>query len=142
MIRAGGLLKMRGNALLAAFALLAFSVRALVPAGMMLAAEPASAALISIKLCTSQGEVDAKIDKVTGRIVHGDEDRTPAEPGGDHAPCAFAAAPAALALPTVASLIRRPPPVANTAWTSTVDIAPGRGLAAPPPWATGPPTLV
>lgn len=124
---------------LAAFALLAIIARALVPAGYMVA--PAQdGRLLAITLCSGQGPVHALVDLDTGALLDADAapDQDPdASPSAD-APCVFAtmaqlAAPEADAAPVAAersARIARPARAASTA---------ARALAAPPPWATGPP---
>jgi hypothetical protein len=134
----------RGSALLAAFALLAFSVRALLPAGMMLA--PERGLIVAIKLCTADGYVDALVDTGTGKVVHGD--RAPDNDGkstggaGKHPPCAFAATPAMVGPATAAEPTAVAFDVTTLVFAPGAAPSPGRGLAAPPPWSTGPPNIV
>jgi len=126
---------------LAAFALLAIAARALVPAGYMFT--PAQdGRFITVTLCSGHGAVDAVIDLSTGAIVdpgstNYNDAPSKKSPNAD-APCVFAVAAALSAPEQPASLpvVFRLPSV-ELPLTSAV--APGRGLAAPPPWSTGPP---
>ena len=134
---------MRGNALLAVFALLAVSVRALVPGGMMLGPDEQSGRYLVVKLCTAQGNIDAKVDLATGKTVSDDggHDEAPAHKG-DHPPCAFAAAPAFATPVTAVAVAKIPVSEVQVELTATAPTTPGQGLAAPPPWSTGPPQTV
>lgn len=113
-----------------ALAALAVALKVLLPPGFMMAGEGADFPLV---ICTGAGT----------EIVP--QDGAPAEPAGKpghDAPCAFAghgagAAPPSLAAPAAVVFVRHEPP-APTALTS---LAPGRGLAAPPMPARGPPRL-
>lgn len=120
---------------LAVLALVAMSVRALVPVGYMLAASPDR--FITVTLCSAHGGVEVTLDRQTGAVL--DHKPAPAnDKSHDGGPCVFAAA-ATLAAPTIA------PPVVVALGTAIAaplinyQASPGRGLAAPPPWATGPP---
>lgn len=127
----------------AAFALLAMVVRTLVPAGFMVA--PADhGGFISLTLCSDQGATAAFIDLETGAIVHGDVAPDPSSPGkssNDGGPCTFAGV-ATLAAPEVAPSVGVALGPFEVASVAIVRVAPGRGLAAPPPWSTGPPLTV
>ena len=93
---------------------------------------------IEITVCNGTGPDDVMVLSPDGKLHH-------KAPGnnqpGDHA-CAFSglgvadapSMPVALAAPVVA-------PEAAPA-LDPIDVVPGRGLAAPPPPATGPPSLV
>jgi hypothetical protein len=123
--------------MLTALALLAMTLRGLLPAGYMVS--PArSGELAAITLCTAGGEVIELRDRRTGDIVKPGETPTapaPGEHGDGH--CVFAAM-AWVATPAVAPLIQAfaaPQTAAPQAFTAR----PGQGLAAPPPWSTGPP---
>ncbi|MFA7261667.1 MAG: hypothetical protein WC068_01485 [Caulobacter sp.] len=124
-------------------ALLAVMVRAMIPAGYMVGPSRTADATAVIMLCTGQGYVATRVDLATGKVLDGSETPprkhdTPAKSPGDHAPCVFAAA-APLASPEVAVAVAVPVQVETTAWANTAVVTPGRGLAAPPPWPTGPP---
>ena len=124
---------------LAALALLAMTVRALVPAGFMVApGEPSH--LVTIELCTAQAATPILIDLATGRAVTPDE--APAGPPRMRdAPCLFAAAPI---LPPPEPMAPRPHRLAAMPDApirkGSRDLA--TALAAPPPWATGPPVYL
>lgn len=126
---------------LTAVALLAMVVRALVPAGYMFA-QSQEHRFITVALCSGHGAAETVIDLTTGAVVDpGSTNRndTPSKswPSAD-APCVFAAAGALSAPEQPASL-----PVvfrlASVALPRASAVTPGRGLAAPPPWSTGPP---
>jgi hypothetical protein len=121
MVPAGG-----GRGWFIALAALALIVQVLAPPGFMVAASPAGPALV---ICTGHGP-----------LVLSDQHHHPAKaPKGSDAPCAFAGHGAATAPP--------PPPVALPVAFAPVlqaakpafDLAPGRGLAAPPPPSHAPP---
>jgi hypothetical protein len=105
------------------------AVRALVPTGYMAAPATLGGGLI-VTICTGHGAVEAPVTLGGKSTQHGD--------GKTHdAPCAFAAV-AHLAAPDLISL-----PLtgrsASVLQTAPAQVMPGRGLAAPPPPATGPP---
>lgn len=111
-------------------ALLAVGLRILVPVGFM----PGSTeqGTYGLVLCTAEGAVS--IDPA--------KDKAPAKSGHDGA-CVFAAHAAAGPEPTVEAAVEpayaQPAALAQPAQTS---LAPGRGLAAPPLPARGPPLFV
>ncbi len=123
----------------AAFALLAFAVRALVPAGYMFA--PAQdGRFLTVTLCSGHGAIETLLDLSTGQLVDPDDvpDNTPENPPSADAPCVFATV-ATLAAPEQALALPSALGVANADHPLIVSVAPGQGLAAPPPWSTGPP---
>jgi hypothetical protein len=125
---------------LAALALLAMAARALVPAGYMFA--PARGGdFISVALCSGHGAVEALIDLSTGAVVDGRAvpDDQPASNAG--APCVFASA-APLAAPETPAMRAIALRTLDAEPIASVPAAPGRGLAAPPPWPTGPPSTL
>jgi hypothetical protein len=120
--RAGGML------LLA----LALAVRLAAPSGWMLAPGDGQAPP-HLVICTGHGPLDLAV------LDHGKPGH-PADRSGDH-PCVFAGhptptppSPLAALLPAVSFTIVAAPAV------RLADQRPGRGLAAPPPPAVGPPT--
>jgi len=125
----------RGIALILATFALAF--RLMIPAGFMVA--PAQAGLpFQVVLCTDQGMVVGDASQAGGS--QRDPGQTPAQ---HDKPCTFAGHGAALSPPTLLELASvtfagyadvRPEPHAS--------VAPGRGLAAPPPPSRGPPSLL
>lgn len=127
---------------LAALMLLAALVRAAVPAGYMLAPSADGSSLIEITLCTGFGEAAAVMDLATGEVFSPDEApghgaETPDDAQDDLSACAFAmtAAPATQTSPVAAFA---PPSEESAVFGGAVQLAPGRGLAAPPP-ARAPP---
>ncbi len=118
---------------LTALALLGFALRAVMPAGFMFA--PAGGHM-TVVLCTGHGPELVKLD--LGDHTPGKD--TPKN-GKAEAPCVFAAAAhlasperAPIAAPLALAYVPAPPLAPQA--------QPGRGLAAPPPWSTGPPALV
>lgn len=122
----------------AALALLALLVRAIVPAGFMVA--PTKGDLLTITLCSGHGAVEALLDLDTGAIVKKGQQK-PEKPAASDAPCAFAVA-AALSPPEAPFSLAVCHMPAVRAPVRLASATPGRGLAAPPPWSTGPPTSV
>lgn len=120
----------------AALALLAMVVRAFVPAGYMIG--PARAGeILAVTLCSGHGPVEALIDLKTGALVD-HQKKTPEKPAAGDAPCVFAFA-APLAAPEAPLTLTIRFVTISAPLSRLAAIAPGRGLAAPPPWATGPP---
>lgn len=123
--------------MLTVLAFMAVAIRAIVPAGYMLGADDGR--YVSVMLCSSTGWVEALVHRDTGAVVDPDERPAPQQTSHD-TPCAFATA-APLAAPESA-------PQIATAHVATIetqsflrDARPGLGLAAPPPWSTGPPSI-
>jgi len=111
-------------------ALLALLLQGLTAPGFMVARQGDRA---TIAICTGHGAATSIVD-LTGH---------PAKPAQSRpdAPCAFAGHGIVAATPIAALLaspiaVPTPPPA-----TPRFDLAPGRGLAAPPPPSQGPPTL-
>lgn len=112
------------------FVVLALFMRLLVPAGWM----PAADRGLMITLCTGTGAQQAWIDE-QGNIHKGE----PGEGQADH-PCVFGGFAAVLKLPSGPDALAGPLPVATALPVlAATAVAIGRGLAAPPPPATGPP---
>lgn len=127
---------------LAAFALLAMVVRAIVPAGYMLAPQQ-DGRFIEIVRCSGHNGQSIFFDQSTGQIVDADtvqKNKPPANPQDGGGPCVFAAM-AAITVPEMAPAILAPYRYASLATSRGYVVTPGRGLAAPPPWSTGPPQL-
>ncbi len=120
-------------------ALLAMVVRGLVPQGYMLAA-PQTGHLLSIQICSGHGQTNAHLDLKTGAIIedgaHGKSDSGKTQKA--YAPCVFAAV-AHLAVPVTHSIAVGLREAIRPALFAALAVAPGLGLAAPPPWSTGPP---
>lgn len=130
---------MRG---LAAFALLTLLVRAVVPAGYMLAtAETPDGRYLTVTLCEGHDGPQQVIDLDTGLPVDPsvldkvDDGKTPTPAGP---PCVFAAV-AHLAQPVDASEPVEFAASEHVVFAVVRDVRPGRGIAAPPPPSTGPP---
>ncbi len=124
---------------LAAFALLAMVVRALLPPGYMVTGPSADGQFATVTLCSIHGPIEVQIDSATGAVR--DEGGAPVNQdrsaNGD-VPCVFAAV-AHLAPPTLAPVTILVEFSAEVAQVAPLQLTPGRGLAAPPPWSTGPP---
>jgi hypothetical protein len=125
---------------LAAFALLAMVVRALVPAGYMFAPTQ-DQRFITVTLCSSHGTGEAVIDLITGAVVDPDaanHNDAPSNTPSADGPCVFATV-AALSAPDQPASLPVVFRLASVEILHVSAVAPGRGLAAPPPWSTGPP---
>jgi hypothetical protein len=123
-----------------ALTLLALAVRFAIPAGIMLEKPVEDGDLPALVLCTSAGMITVKAD---GFGIPGKTDPARHDDSGTSGePCVFAAV-AAHAAPPAPAVLDLPAPVAAPAplWV-VVQQRPGEGLAAPPPPATGPPSLV
>lgn len=125
---------------MAAFALLAMVVRALIPAGYMFAPSQ-DGRFVSVVLCSGH---DAVLDMQTGAVLDAGaapSDNSPTNTPRADGPCVFATmAPLAAPEPTAAIPAALRIVVAEAA--RALSAGPDLGLAAPPPWATGPPTTV
>ena len=128
---------------LGAIALLAMLVRALVPAGFMLAeAETANGRYLTVDFCEGHGAVKRLLDVETRKLVDPKDIPADSDKGkAQHAPCVFAAA-AHVAPPVTAA-----EPVEFTVsydveFAVAGDVRPGRGIPAPPPPSTGPPSAI
>lgn len=116
-------------------ATLAIALKIMLPAGFMPGATPVHGLPFALVLCTAEG---AKV------VQPGESHKTSDEPASatHDQPCPFAVQGAAVPPPTVATLgqtlavayVETPVPPVRT-------LAPGRGLAAPPPPKTGPPSI-
>jgi hypothetical protein len=116
-----------------ALAVLALVLQLMFPAGFMVAA-PSAGHGIPIVICTAQGQVTVDWDGLSG----GHKKQAPTKP---MAGCAFAghattAAPPAPQAPPLRVAFAALPT------TQAYAVFPGRGLAAPPPPAIGPPTRI
>jgi hypothetical protein len=112
-----------------ALASLALMLQVLVPSGYMVSQDPLAPGLV---ICTGHGALLA-------RPGHNDPAKSPKT--APDAPCAFAAHGVALtppALSRVAEVVIEP---SSFAVAQVFYVLPGRGLAAPPPPSTAPPTL-
>ena len=111
---------------------LALSLRVLVPAGYMVA--PTGAGL-PLTLCTGQGPVTSSHDPA--HPAPG-----PEKAPGSHGACLFAGTAAAPPPPLPQVARTEAPVIAADRPPSGGWVAPGRGLAAPPPPSRGPPVLL
>lgn len=115
-------------------AMCALSLRVLIPQGFMTA--PAQDTPFALVICTGQGAIQVSPDKAPAHA--GDS-----ETGAQHAPCAFAGLSATPTPPdlsvNVAAVVY--PAARPIAFAELALVSPGRGLAAPPPPATAPPSL-
>ncbi|MDZ4689688.1 hypothetical protein [Terricaulis sp.] len=120
---------------LAALAFIAIAVRALVPSGYMVGPSD-DGRILPIVLCSGH---EAFLDLTTGQLVEGG---APAQDDGQSkqtsAPCVFAVS-AHFATPEATADLALAQVYADEAPVVRLVSAPGSGLAAPPPWATGPP---
>lgn len=113
----------------------ALLARSVAPEGWMPVVNAAGG--IEITICNGTGPDDAMVLAPDGKLHH----KAPGQSQpGDHA-CAFSGLSIADAPPTLVAL--GAPIVApdDAPALDPIDAAPGRGLAAPPPPATGPPSL-
>ena len=126
---------------LAAMALLAMALRALIPAGYMLAPENANGRFVALSLCSGHGQQDVVLDLATGELVDANGGSDDPQDGGAAAPCVFAAV-APLAAPEAAPALIAAAPAQTQHLAAPRTEAGESRLAAPPPWATGPPRSV
>jgi hypothetical protein len=117
---------------------IALAIRAAVPAGWMPSSERAFALTVCTGIETSTVWIDAN-----GEIHKSD----PSKQGGEHdnsehEPCAFAGAALALHIPDNIALATPRVSFATRPGSSPSAVTIGQGLAAPPPPATGPPSLI
>lgn len=130
--------------------LMALVVRAMVPAGFMLAPPGQGAAgPIPIVLCTEAGTIQALM-AADGSIIDDpsatdtpSDDPEHSQGATDHQSCVFAhtVAPPVPAAPILGPLTQTAQLEAPIGAVS-LDLVPGRGLAAPPPPATAPPVHI
>jgi hypothetical protein len=121
-----------------AAAMLALALQLMFPAGFM-AADPGQAHGLPIVICTAQGQVSVNWD---GAVAADSGAHKSKVPGQSMAGCPFAGHAAASAPPAPAIIAT---PVAFAAYLAPARayaVFPGRGLAAPPPPAIGPPVSI
>ena len=118
-------------------AVLAICALSVFPNGYMLSQKNGT---IAITLCTQEGNVEAFM-RGDGTIVQ-EDDQAPHENPSDTGPCDFAFHSVALTLnPPILLPDTIAVQIVEAAITFNDDLAPGRGLAAPPPPKTGPPSI-
>lgn len=132
----------RFTQMLAGLALLAMLLRALLPQGVMLAPQQ-DGGPISVQLCSDAGMINLLFDPATGAFLpndgHGGQGSGKSDKSSSgEGPCVFAAI-AHLAAPVLPLMFTAAPLRLLAATFETAFIAPGLGLAAPPPFSTGPP---
>lgn len=123
-----------------ALVLLAMCVRVATPPGYMLAAS-GDGRYITVTFCSGHGPTNSLLDLRTGEIVEATKAPGEKEPEGRthrDSPCVFAAA-AHLAAPEAPFVLQTDFRIVAAPRVLAIAQTPGRGLAAPPPWATGPP---
>lgn len=125
--------------LFSAFALMAMIVRGLVPSGYMLAAADTPGDFVSIVICHGDGTngTQALLDLKNGKIVDPEEMPGQSDDGKNQA-CPYAMS-AHFTPPEMSGKLAEPVELPTPFLTNFDYIAPGRGLAAPPPPARGPP---
>lgn len=112
---------------------LALLLRIMVPAGFM----PSIHQGYAISLCSDMSGMNGWVDK-NGKLHKGAK---PSDETTKHQPCMFSGFATALALPDIIGPATLAPIVATAIFTSFLDhVTIGRGLAAPPPPQTGPPS--
>lgn len=128
---------------LGAIALLALLVRVFVPDGFMLAsAETAQGRYLVVKFCDGHPGATQIVDLDTGkRVDPKDLHKSPGKQDSSKQPCAFAGAPVFAAPVGAIEPINFLSPVEHIRFVEG-HVRPGRGIAAPPPPATGPPGLI
>ncbi|MCB2088739.1 MAG: hypothetical protein R3E18_04095 [Sphingomonadaceae bacterium] len=132
-------MRARQTSLFSAFATLligaALLLRVAIPAGWM--PDTGADGVMRVTLCTGYGKVAAWIDE-DGTLHRGE----PADDdGNDGKHCAFTATALSLATADMPDLPQPQAMPQDVPPASLRDLAPGQGLAAPPPPATGPPSL-
>jgi len=118
-------------------AALALGLRLILPGGVMLAASSAGAGPQMV-ICTGQGALTVSLGQ-DGTLVKAPANKAPEKPERPDHPCAFAASVAQVA-PSQAMKAAPVQIVRSLDLPLAAAQRPGLGLAAPPPWTTGPPT--
>ena len=122
-----------------ALTVLALAVRFAIPAGTMLEQPAQAGGLPTLIVCSSAGMIAIKAD---GYASPGKTAPAKHDNGKSGEPCVFAAV-AVNVPPPAPAVLDLPAPVATPApFRAAAQQRPGEGLAAPPPPATGPPSLV
>ncbi|HOY79794.1 MAG TPA: DUF2946 family protein [Hyphomonadaceae bacterium] len=127
---------------LGAIALLAMLVRAIIPAGYMIAqADTGSGRYLTVEMCDGHNAQAQVIDLDTGKTV--DLSKLPKSSKTDNnpSPCVFAGV-VAMAPPLAAAEPVEFLATHEVDFVVVRDLRPGRGIAAPPPPSTGPPSLI
>ncbi len=127
---------------LCAIALVALFVRAVLPAGYMLAeADTGGARYVTMQICDGHASAPKLLNLDTGEEVLVDDLPRKVTDKAEKTPCVFAAASAILeplaSGEPVEFLVE-----ADVDFAAVPDLRPGLGLPAPPPPSTGPPALI
>ncbi|MEN3975207.1 DUF2946 family protein [Emcibacter sp. SYSU 3D8] len=122
---------------------LALAVRFALPGGIMLQQPAEDGDLPALVICSSAGLITIKAESygIPAKPASGGHQDN-GESGKSGEPCVFAAVAANVAPPAPALLELAAPVAAPAPSWAAVQQRPGEGLAAPPPPATGPPSLV
>lgn len=127
---------------LGALALLAMLVRAIIPAGYMIAqADTGSGRYLTVEMCDGHKAEPQVIDLDTGKTVDPSKLSKTGKPDNNPSPCVFAGV-VAMAAPLAAAEPVEFLATQQVDFTVVRDLRPGRGIAAPPPPSTGPPSLI
>ena len=131
----------RAGRQLGAIALLAMLVRAIVPAGYMLAeADTPNGRYLVVQMCDGHGAAQV-VDLDTGELLDASKLPGKSDSKTSGTPCVFAtSAPMASPVAAAESIVFQREFAAD--FVVVLSVAPGRGIAAPPPPSTGPPTLI
>jgi len=119
------------NSVMIALAFIALAFAIVVPPGFMTVGQPTGQGL-AIVICTGHGPL--QLDQTPDHKVPPGKTKASAA-------CPFAAN-VTPPLPPALAVVERRAPISVVASASDRNQAPGRGLAAPPPPATGPPVLI
>ncbi len=125
---------------LGAIALLALIVRAVLPAGFMLAeADTGSGRYLTLEFCDTHAGAQKVVDLDTGKII---DAPVKGKSSNNQQPCVFCASVTAIASHDAVAQPVAFVAVRDVNFTEIRDLIPGRGIAAPPPPSTGPPTSI
>ena len=127
---------------LGAIALLAMLVRAIIPVGYMLAeADTGSGRYLTVEMCDGHSAQAQVIDLDTGKLVDLSKLPKNVKSETETAPCVFAGA-TAIESPLATTELVEFRVSHQVDFVVVRDLRPGRGIAAPPPPSTGPPSLI
>jgi hypothetical protein len=118
----------------AAFIVLALAIRVIIPAGFM----PSSERSFALTICAGMDTQTVWMDK-SGKLHKEDPSKGKSV---DHQPCAFAGVPLASAVPPSDIQFAMPHLALAVPVLVEREVRVGAGLAAPPPPAIGPPSLI
>jgi hypothetical protein len=124
--------------LMVALLALTLAMRVIVPTGFMPVAE---GGMVRIALCSGMGEQTVWLDQA-GQVHKDAPAGSPSKDQHDQQPCGFGALALGAGLAQFAVAAAPMPPVEAPLFGAAFTVAIGRGLAAPPPPATGPPLLI